>query len=62
MPAMVFDGLGAQLTYKDRHRIINPPKESSVMHAIRKLREPGHTTVADYEKLPGKRHRLPKDD
>jgi hypothetical protein len=29
----------------------SPGKESSVMHAIRKLRESGHATVADYEKL-----------
>jgi hypothetical protein len=27
------------------------------MHAIRKLRESGHATVADYEKLEGSRAR-----
>ena len=31
-----------------------PSKESSAMHAIRKLRESGHATVADYEKLTGR--------
>ena len=30
---------------------LQPSKEPSTMHAIRKLRESGHATVADYEKL-----------
>ena len=34
-----------------RHRVVNPSKELSTMHAIRKLRESGHATAADYEKI-----------
>src|ERR1700737_2398249 len=43
---------GAQQTSpRSRHRVVNPSKESFTMHAIRKLRESGHATVTDYEKL-----------
>src|SRR5262249_39093236 len=34
-----------------RHRVIDRSEEPSAMHAIRKLRESGHATIADYEKL-----------
>ena len=39
------------LSTQKQRRVINPSKESLVMHAIRELRESGHATVADYEKL-----------
>jgi hypothetical protein len=40
----------AKITEKQAQGL-NPSKEPSTMHAIRKLRESGHATVADYEKL-----------
>ena len=43
--------LAQQTSPGSRHRIVNPSKESSTMHAIRKLRESGHATAADYETM-----------
>jgi hypothetical protein len=40
-----------QTSPRSRERVVNPSKESSTMHAIRKLRESGHATAADYEKI-----------
>jgi len=43
---------GAQQTSPSSgHRVVNPSKESSTMHLIRKLRESGHATAADYETI-----------
>src|SRR5947209_7341745 len=43
--------ISACITKKQGIGSLNASRESSAMHAIRKLREQGNATVADYEKL-----------